>query len=285
MRKVMSPHLTYRTRHSLLFLSLLLWAQGCALLLPPPTGKGMQTLPLPELPVIIRYQESDISTLPLIEESIKRALPRVTIWGPLVHPVTIIVCPDHDALERAVQRHGYRWLKAWTTEKTIYLQSPRSWLLFSRKRFFELMTHELTHVVHYQTAGIAASRSTRNDPLWFREGLASWTARQGYRRYSRREVLQKLRTHPAFDPLSPAKKEIRKNQRLVYSAAHHLVTFLIEEYGEEKIRELFRRISEGNSFAKAFATTYATSMKIIEDRWEQWLTKSGRNLSDRMSSS
>ncbi len=271
-------------RLSLLTIFLLLITQGCTLLLPPLTDKRMETRTLPEVPMTIRYQPPDRSTLPLIEEAITEALPRIRKWGRLIHPVTVIVCPDHDALERAVQRHGYRWLKAWATEKTIYLQSPRSWLVFSRKRFLELMTHELTHVVHYQTAGIRASRSTKNDPLWFREGLGSYTAGQGYRRYSRKTLRQKLRTHPSFDPLSPTKKEIKKNQRLVYSAAHHMVTFLIEKHGEEKIGELLRRIAEGSSFEQAFEATYATSSKKMEQRWVHWLTESERNVSDRMSS-
>lgn len=263
-----------RPRHTLLFLCLLLFPQGCTLLSPMPAGKGMQTHPLRQFPVTIRYQPADRSTLPLLEEAVTRALPRIRIWGRLVHPVTVIICPDHDALERAVHRHGYRWLKAWATEETVYLQSPRSWLVLSRKRFFELMTHELTHVVHYQTAGLKTSRSTVNDPLWFREGLASWTAGQGYRRYSRRTLRQKLRSHPSFDPLSPTRREIQKNQKLVYSAAHHLVSFLIEKYGEGKIRELLRHIAEGSSFDQAFGKTYATSTGKMEKRWEQWLSES-----------
>jgi len=259
-------------RLSLLSIALLLTAQGCTFLLPPPTGKGMESFPLPGVPITIRYQPADRSTLPLIKESIMQALPRVPRWGRPIHPVTVIVCPDHDSLERAVQRHGYRWLKAWATEETIYLQSPRSWLVLSRKRFLALVTHELTHVVHYQTAGLRASRSTKNDPLWFREGLASYTAGQGSRRYSRKTLRQKLRTHPSFNPLSPTKKEIQKNQQLVYSAAHHLVTFLIEKFGEGKIRKLLRHIAEGNSFDQAFEKTYGTSSRKMEQRWELWLT-------------
>jgi hypothetical protein len=256
-----------RTLYPLLFLI----AQGCAGWLAPPSLERISRYPLPNQPITVCYQSSDASVLPLIEESVSAALPRATLWGKLRLPVTIIVYPNHGALEQAVHKQGYRWLRAWTTEQTIHLQSPRSWLLLNRKRFFELMTHEFTHVVHYQTARLKASRSGRNDPLWFREGLASFTARQGYRRYSRTQLLRELHTHPAFDPLSPTADEIQGEQKLVYSAAHSLVSYLIQKYGEERIRKVLHAIADGNSFAKSFEMTYSMTMRQMQEDWERWL--------------
>ncbi|NOY54283.1 MAG: hypothetical protein GXP58_11830 [Deltaproteobacteria bacterium] len=275
----MSPPFPVIGRRALFLYMLffLLATQGCTLLRPLPAGVLGESATLSKVRITFRFQPTDRPALPLIKKTIQAALPRIRKWGRITHPVTVIICPDHDALERAVHRHGYRWLKAWATEKTVYIQSPRSWLLFSRKRFSELMTHELTHVVHYQTAGIAASRTTRNDPLWFREGLASWTAGQGYRRYSRRNLLRKLRAHPGFHPLRPTSREIKGRQKLVYSAAHQMVTYLIEEYGEEKIREVLHRISEGCSFHQAFRATYGLTEETMMKGWKRWLDKSPCN--------
>ncbi|MEK6777463.1 MAG: hypothetical protein AABY87_11410 [bacterium] len=247
--------------------------QGCARLRPAP-GYGEEvfiTHPVGGLPVTIRYLPADAPILPLVEESIRSGMEKAGRWGEIRSAFTVTVYPDHKALEKAVHKEGYKWLKAWATEEAISLQSPRSWPVFRDKYLFDLMAHELTHVVCYQTAGIRASRSSENAPFWFGEGLASVTAGQGYRRYSRKVLLRKLRSDRAFDPLSPAEKDIRDREKLVYSSAHYLVTYLIETCGEERVRDLLHRITLGDSFMDAFDKTYPFPLKRLRSEWESWL--------------
>ena len=227
--------------------------------------------PLEDKPVTILYLPEDKSILPLIEESIDDGLTKASRWGEIKSPITVIIYPDHQELERAVRRKGYRWLKGWATETGISLQSPRSWPAFRKKNLFDLMTHELTHVVHFQLAGIKAGRTNNNDPLWFSEGLASYTAGQGYRRYSKTKLLRKLQSNPDFDPMNPAKRYIKDHQKLVYSSAHYLVTYMIETYGEERIQEIMQRIGEGDPFKKAYEKTYHSKLKQLKTPWLLWL--------------
>jgi hypothetical protein len=223
------------------------------------------------VPVTIKYLSADASVVPLINESVSNGVKRAGRWGHLSSPVTVVIYPDHTTLEAALHKEGYGWLKAWATEENIFLQSPRSWPVAFRKNVLDLMAHEMTHVIHYQTAGIRASRTRKNDPFWFREGLASYTAGQGYRRYSRRKVLKRIRSDRHFDPLAPGKEDVRDREKLAYSSAHHLMSYLIEQYGEERIRSILRRLSEGDSFRYAFETVYAFSLSRLRSDWEIWL--------------
>jgi hypothetical protein len=255
---------------------LLVLIQGCAVLLPPVEYdyKTVDSYSIEGVPVTLYYLPEDASTLPLIAESVRTGITRASRWGEITSPVVVMIYPDHHELEKAVHQTGYKWLKAWATEERISLQSPRSWPVVRKKNVMDLMTHELTHVVHYQTAGIKASRSSRNDPFWFREGLASYTAGQGYRYYSRKRLLRILRDSPAFDPMNPSRKDIRNRVKLAYSSAYHLVTYLIEKYGEENIRELLQGIARLDSFEKAFKATYSfKSEQLPNDEWFLWLGK------------
>jgi hypothetical protein len=236
---------------------------------------SLLTHSIKSLPVTIRYLPRDASVLPLLEDSIRHGLERTGLWGELRSPITVTVYPNHQSLEEALHKKGYKWLKAWATEEEIFLQSPRSWPVVRKKNFFDLMTHELTHVLHFQIAGVEARRlggqSGDIGPFWFSEGLASYTADQRYRRYSRKKLLKKLEAKPGFDPLSPTEKDVRDHEKLTYSSAHYLVTYLIRTYGEEKIRDLIETAAQGRPFQKAFEKTYPVSLMRFRREWKRWL--------------
>ncbi len=265
-------------RLRLLFIpALFVLIQGCAVL-----SMSLQydeasllTYSIEGLPVTIRYLPRDASVLPLLEDSIQRGLQRASLWGEIRSSVTVTIYPNHRSLEEAVHKKGYKWLKAWATEGEIFLQSPRSWPVVRKKNFFDLMTHELTHVIHFQTAGVEARRlgiqSGNIGPFWFSEGLASYTAGQRYRRYSKKKLLKKLRAKPEFDPLSPTEKDIRDHEKLTYSSAHYLVTYLIRAYGKERIRDLMKMAAQGRPFQRAFEKTYPVSRERLSEEWKRWL--------------
>ena len=57
----------------------------------------------------------------------------------------------------------------------------------------ELLTHELTHCLMYQRSATADSWPYKGIPLWFREGMASVTAHQGYRRPHDEDIARYLK--------------------------------------------------------------------------------------------
>lgn len=205
------------------------------------------------------------------------ALPRVARWGGLAAPVTIAIHPDHGHLERAVRREGYAWLRAWARYGRIDLQSPRTWRLLgaSDADVAELVTHELAHCVMYQRAGDEHTWPFRGEPLWFREGLASVTADQAYRRGTleqlRRSWAAQLDDDAAFppagddggaaagDPIANPEPLYRRHADLVYDAAHHAFAYLLERHGEARVRRVLSLMGAGRGFASAFEEAIGTS--------------------------
>jgi hypothetical protein len=222
----------------------------------------------------IVYWAGDESAARRVREALEKAAPRVERWGGLRQPVTITIHPTHEALEGAVHRHGYDWLRAWARFETIDIQSPRTWSLFgaNERKLGELVTHELTHCAMYQLAGDDLTWMYKEIPRWFSEGIASVTAGQGYR-YGGIEDLyefyqEKLpgsgdgdpgrsraaRTVAALpgDPIVDPDPLYQDQSHVVYGAAHHAAEFLIARYGEAKVLDVLRLMGKGLRFPTAF---------------------------------
>jgi hypothetical protein len=251
--------------------------------------------------VQLEYEERDAGAARRVAAALEKAVPCAEQWGRLRVPVTIVLQPSHEALEAAVHRQGYRWLRAWARFDTIDLQSPRTWnLLFSPSvdEVAELLAHELTHCVMYQQAGSAWSWTYQGIPLWFREGMASVTAGQGNERPGR-EALRAFwarsllahapdadgaqgsggaaaRTARAGDPIADPEPLYQRDAELVYGAAHHAFAFLLERYGADRIRQVLSVMAEGHTFPPAFQHAIGISVEefLAEFRryiaWEGW---------------
>jgi len=205
----------------------------------------------------VLYTGADAREVPRIEQGLLLAGVRVARWGSFREGVFVHVLPDHAALEDAVARHGYPWLRAWAFGDQVLLQSPRTWICdppAPDDDVTELLTHELTHALMYQLMqrGTDPSWAAEEPPLWFREGMASVTADQGRRRLSVEELAQWAADHPGADLLRPDAQLYRDEKEAVYGAAHHAFDLLVRVAGDESIRELLRRVSGGANFAEAF---------------------------------
>jgi hypothetical protein len=186
-----------------------------------------------------------------IEAALVSAASRAARWGSFRDGVTIRVLPDHEALEEAVDRRGYPWLRAWAFGSEILLQSPRTWTSADGE-LAELLAHELTHSLMYQRLQPAFPWQADEPPLWFREGMASVTAEQGHRRLSIEELRRWTAANPGANLLRPPAKLYRDEKDAVYGAAHRAFELLLRTTGDEAIRELLRRASAGSPFPDAF---------------------------------
>jgi hypothetical protein len=223
---------------------------------------------------VLVYPPDHASAARRVRQAIEKAAPRVERWGGLRQQVTVTIHPSHEALEGAVHRLGYDWLRAWARFQTIDIQSPRTWSLFgaNERKLDELVTHELTHCAMYQLAGDDLTWMYKEIPRWFSEGIASVTAGQGYR-YGGIEDLyafyqEKLpgsgdgdpgRTRAARavaalpgDPIVDPDPLYQDQSHVVYGAAHHAAEFLIARYGERKVLEVLRLMGTGLRFPAAF---------------------------------
>jgi hypothetical protein len=213
-------------------------------------------------------------------------------------PITITVHPSHAALEAAARRPGYDWLRAWARYGSIELQSPASWGLLgaSDAQVIELLTHELTHCVMYQRAATEWTWSLKGIPLWFREGMASVTAGQGARRGTLEDLWrfyeQGLAVEGAGggesgrgaararvasgqraegDPLGDPEPLYLERSDVIYGAAHHAFLFLLERYGEERVREALERMRAGASFSHAFEGSMGLSEAEFEADFRRYV--------------
>ncbi|HET9554721.1 MAG TPA: hypothetical protein VFP50_17270 [Anaeromyxobacteraceae bacterium] len=249
---------------------------GCA---PRVSGSGeprSETVQIGTSKVRILYWPEDDAGARQVIEAVRIAVPRTERWGGLEVPVTITIHPSHDALEAAVRRPGYAWLRAWARYATIDLQSPSTWRIFGARdeQVQELLTHELTHCAMYQRAASEWSWSYKGIPLWFREGMASQTADQGYRRGTVEDLWRfyeqgfpgagdgELAAGTVArvargrglegDPLGDPEPMYQERSDVVYGAAHYAFGFLMDRYGEPRVRDILERMRAGAPFPQAF---------------------------------
>jgi hypothetical protein len=223
----------------------------------------------------VQYGPEDAAAARQVIAAVQDAAPRVARWGTLDAPVTIVLHPSHAALEAAVHRSGYDWLRAWARYSQIDLQSPRTWGLLgaSDREIRELVTHELTHCAMYQLAGDELTWMYKDIPRWFSEGLASVSAGQGYRRGELLELSRyydsalpgsgdgvpgaraRVARGPAAavgDPLLDPDPLYQDQSEVVYGAAHHAMAFLLSRYGEERVHGVVKLMGQGRRFPAAF---------------------------------
>lgn len=214
------------------------------------------------------YRAGDEPSLEVLERAVRAAAPRLAHWGVLRVPVRVLVLPSHEALEAAVNRRDYDWLRAWARYDEIYVQSPGTWGLGGANPadVDELMLHELTHCVMYQRSAGGADWSRKGIPLWFREGMASVTASQGFRWRSLEDLARFYTERPGQDPVTDPDSLYRGQNGVVYGAAHHAFEFLVRRYGEESVQRTMEGMARGTAFPEAFqAATGISAAAFVED--------------------
>lgn len=243
-----------------------------------------RTMNVGESVIHLEYQAVDEAAARDVAEALPAALGRAGRWGALREPVTITLHPSHEALEAAAQRSRYPWLRAWARYATIDLQSPRTWQLLSapsRRRLEETLAHELTHCLMYQASGTSWSWPRKGIPLWFREGMATVTAGEAPRYSSPKRAAAFYRGSPtarrgsAGDPLSDPEPLVQGEDELVYTTAYLAFQFLLDRYGEERIRRLLAGMGEGPPFSEAFRRAMGIDPEAFEADFRRYLAWRG----------
>jgi hypothetical protein len=228
------------------------------------TSQAQRTKPSPE-PSLFTVEGVGLSEeiRADVGDAAQHARTDLAVWGDLRQPVLIVVHQSHADLEAAVGLHDLHWLRAWAQYDQIDLQSPDT---FGHRDYRgplrELLSHELTHVLMYQHIGDQETWSGVWIPFWFREGMASWTSRQGYRRGTLATLGRRLLDHPpATDPLLDGRQLTRTDQPLAYGAAHWAFDRLVVEAGEEAVLAIMDELRRSNAcFTKRAPTP------VVEDQ-------------------
>jgi hypothetical protein len=220
----------------------------------------------------LEFGPRDSEGAALVARAVVAALPKLQRWGKLREKVVIKVLPDHDALEEVVDRRGNSWLRAWARYAVVYVQSPASWLTGSdaQAQADELLLHELTHCLMYQRSGGDPGWQEKGIPLWFREGMASVTAGQGYRRGTLGRLASQVRAGEEL--IADAEGLYRHKSEAVYAAAHHAFEFLLRRHRDEGVRRLLDAMGAGRRFDAAFEEALGVSRTSFERQFRNYVS-------------
>ncbi|MBI5496783.1 MAG: hypothetical protein HY904_17350 [Deltaproteobacteria bacterium] len=175
-------------------------------------------------------------------------------WGGLRVPVNLRIHPTHQGLEEASRQSNVPWMRGWARFDEVELEAPSRWGGDrAPQNVTELLSHELTHVVMYQRIGERDTWMHVQIPLWFREGMASVTSRQGYRRMTGEQLGTWLRQHPSDDPWLQADALAHGAQPVVYGAAHRAFERLLAAHGDEGVGRVLDGLRAELGFDRAFA--------------------------------
>jgi hypothetical protein len=218
---------------------------------------------------VIRSDGLQGDRLTVVAESLEKVPAALSTWGTL-EPVTIYVLPDHQALEAAAHRTGYSWLRAWAHLDDVLLQAPHTWTTHQLD-VDDLLLHELTHCLMFQRVAPAGDRRTRDVPLWFREGMAVWTAKQSGTLPSLEDLARWLVAEPHRDVFVDGEALARDAFAQVYGLSFHAFEFLVRRHGVGQINALLNAMKSGQSFAEAFASTFAVTPRQFWNDFEHWV--------------
>jgi hypothetical protein len=198
-----------------------------------------------------------------VRDALGRSVAKLERWGSLAVDVTVHIAPTHSALERAVGRQGYDWLRAWARYDELIIQSPSSWA-GSDRDVDELVVHELTHCLLFQRSGNSKTWESKQIPFWFREGLATVTADQGLRYPSLEDLADWIQSNSGLDVFGDAERLSRKAYAQIYGTSFHAMRFLLKRVGDRAIVEMMAAMRQGENFEGAFARATGTTQRRFE---------------------
>ncbi len=256
-------------------LALSLWlAAGCAHPAALLTQRKQEALEAG--PVDIAFDAGQESEHQRLVRALEKASAQLKRWGKLEHPVTIFLLKSHEDLETEARRH-YGWLRAWARYDDVWFQTPATWGPGGAKdaELDELVLHELTHCLMFQRSATKETWLDRKIPLWFREGMATWTANQGYKWLSLEDLARYWEQHPDADPLGDPESMVEMDNGIVYGAAHHCFTWLIKTHGEENVHRLLDAMRAGKDFNAAFAAVNAVAAEQFIADFQRYVVGRG----------
>jgi len=141
--------------------------------------------------------------------------------------------------------------------------------------------HELTHILvgHFTFSCIGTV------PTWLNEGLAMFS--EGALDDNMQSLLDQAisnNTVLTIRSLNGGFSELADKANLSYSESHSIVTFLINEYGQEKITELLSALRDAKPIDDALVEVYGFDTDGLEDLWRESVGAAPRTASAQATS-
>ena len=129
--------------------------------------------------------------------------------------------------------------------------------------------HEFVHLL----VGDALGRAYSRVPAWLNEGLAEYGSRHGGDRQITNRGIDRAIDNGTLRPLWHLGSYSGTPEEIVYAYAHgeSVVTFMVLEYGEEKMAELMQAITRTLDIDSALMQVYGLDQHGIDSAWRQEL--------------
>jgi Tol biopolymer transport system component len=134
-----------------------------------------------------------------------------------------------------------------------------------------VVVHELVHAFMFDllygssAAALIARQSFFSVPLWFGEGLAEYFS---LGMESNAEMFLRDGTIAGYLPPLPY-----TGGYFVYKQGQSALTFFVDRYGEERLRDLLLKVRQTRNFDRAFLRSTGISVAKFDEHWRHWVRK------------
>lgn len=205
----------------------------------------------------IFYPEDKQDLLPIVEQALVEAEDKnQSLLGNYTDaPVDIEIFNSRENFEEAAGSSGEGYYTDEEKYMAVLFDSQEDNLIKNEKlsAFQSTLVHEYTHYVFHQKLH-DLSIDPELFPLWFHEGVSEYTGQDSYIHKN----IEMVSFTDLTDPLEWEKAKSRKNGD-IYGQSFLAVYYLIENYGENIIKEILIETKKNNQFDEGFyeATGFA----------------------------
>lgn len=179
--------------------------------------------------------------------------------------ITIFISPSAKEFKNRGIQEGVVGQASVGKENVILIQSPRSNLRITLEK---TIRHELTHIV----LGEVFKKGYL--PRWLNEGLAMYEAKE-WEWVNKMKIGTSYLTHQLL-PLSNLIYTFPTDESqlsLAYTQSFDVLLFMMNEYGEDKIISLIKKLSSGTNLDLALKKTLGVNLFELEIAWQKSLKK------------
>ena len=198
----------------------------------------------------------------------------------LTEPMSIVVYSNYDHMREALRpssqvaaRHLRTLGQAFSDERTLLVDGSSD--PFVGDNTLTTAAHEFTHLLVADAAGSAYSQVH----LWLNEGLAVYSERQPNNEYER--YMEFAIENDRVPPLAGLRTFSGTPQETLqaYGQGHAVASYMLENYDQSLMADLFATIRTTHNFEKALIAAYGVTVPDLDNEWRESVGLTPRDLS------
>ena len=198
----------------------------------------------------------------------------------LTEPMSIVVYSSYDHMREALRpssrvaaRHLRTLGQAFSNERTLLVDGSRD--PFVGDNTLTTTAHEFTHLLVADAAGSAYAQVH----LWLNEGLAVYSERQPNNEYER--YMEFAIENDRVPPLAGLRTFAGTPQETLqaYGQGHAVASYMLANYDQSLMAELFAAIRTTHNFEKALVAAYGVTVPELDNEWRESVGLAPRDLS------